>query len=406
MESRKRSRTQTKKNHTGLWLLWSVVLISFGGYFAYQNNQLQTQNVQKQADVKKLKNEITELKSSVKQLQVEKEKSDAERQSRMSFNQALEDKIKQNRFIGSVLVVKNGQVTLEKGYGYANVDKKLENQPTNMFQLASEQKMLTGILVMKLVQDGKLSLTDTLDKFYPGVPNGANITIKDLLSMTSKLKTNLSIKNELTEEQLLKELIPSLELNNTVGWQYSPVNYNVLAGIIRKVTGQNYQTYFQNELINPLQLKQTEFYQKSLSNPLRAQSYVFQKDKEYGDPVQENSVAFSRELGTGNVYSTVGDLYKLMSQLINGQIISKDNLNILWTPTKESTKGYTAGVYSRDNYIFSHGVEGGYESALLMDKTGENGVILLSNQYNKNNSILSLGQKIMQSMVTYNIKLT
>src|SRR5688572_31393098 len=83
-----------------------------------------------------------------------------------------------NKFNGSVLVAQKGKVLLEKGYGIKNAQLNMANDPNSIFQIYSITKPFTSTLILQLVEQGKLSLTNKLSKFYPSFPKGDSITIE------------------------------------------------------------------------------------------------------------------------------------------------------------------------------------------------------------------------------------
>ncbi len=92
---------------------------------------------------------------------------------------------KVQHFNGTVLVAKNGQVLLEKGYGYKNFATGTLNDTQTVFMIASVTKQFTSAVVLKLVEQHKLGLTDPLSKFFPAYPGGSKITIYNLLTHTA-----------------------------------------------------------------------------------------------------------------------------------------------------------------------------------------------------------------------------
>ena len=88
-------------------------------------------------------------------------------------------------FYGTVLFAKEGNIELVKGYGFANLEHRIENNPKTIFHIASINKPITAVGVMYLHENGMLNIDDTIAKHIPDYPNGNSITIKHLLSQTS-----------------------------------------------------------------------------------------------------------------------------------------------------------------------------------------------------------------------------
>lgn len=99
-------------------------------------------------------------------------------------------------FSGSVLIVKDGEILLNKGYGFGNNNAKFLNSPKTTFYIASVSKPITALGVMKLVEDKKVKLSDDLTKYFPQVPdNKKSISIEMLLTHMSGLKHTYSCDN-------------------------------------------------------------------------------------------------------------------------------------------------------------------------------------------------------------------
>src|SRR5262245_55108644 len=92
-----------------------------------------------------------------------------------------------NKFNGSVLVAQKSKILLEKGYGIKNAKDNSFNDANSIFRIYSITKTFTSTVILKLVEEGKLSLSDKLSRFYPQFPKGDSITIEHLLTHTSGL---------------------------------------------------------------------------------------------------------------------------------------------------------------------------------------------------------------------------
>ncbi len=91
----------------------------------------------------------------------------------------------QKKFSGAILVARGDEILLRKGYGRANVEHDVPNKPETVFRIGSMTKPFTAILIMQLVEMGKVNLHDKLNQFVPDFPNGDRITLHHLLSNTS-----------------------------------------------------------------------------------------------------------------------------------------------------------------------------------------------------------------------------
>ena len=147
---------------------------------------------------------------------------------------SYDQKILSSGFIGSALVVKTGKSCCTKGTDMLT-KQLMSKHPGNIIQYWLDAKGLTAVLIMRAIKEGKLSLTDTLARFYPYIPGAAKITIQQMLQMASGLKLSENPQGLEDVQQILDWDATHAVLSGTQGtFKYSPINYNLLAGILTK----------------------------------------------------------------------------------------------------------------------------------------------------------------------------
>jgi CubicO group peptidase (beta-lactamase class C family) len=114
-------------------------------------------------------------------------------------NYLLQTASKKNKFNGSVLVAQNGKIILARGYGYSNKIQKKFNDTATVYQIGSITKTFTAAIILRLNDEGRLSLTDKLTKYIADYPNGNDITVENLLTHTSGIPDYLSSKDYANE---------------------------------------------------------------------------------------------------------------------------------------------------------------------------------------------------------------
>ncbi|CAM3336538.1 serine hydrolase domain-containing protein [Vagococcus fessus] len=292
--------------------------------------------------------------------------------------------LKEENYSGSVIAIKDDKLIVNSSIGYSDkeADKKLTDK--SEYMLASIQKSFTAAAIMRLVEDNKLTLYTPLSQFFPQIPNSDYITIRNLLDMTSGLFLADYEKNAIEEEEVLNEILPNIYYQPLYnGWEYSTVNYTILAGIIRKVSGHSYQDFITDEIIKPLRLKNTGFYDKLLKKEDRTKSYKSTLEDPYSMPYTISETKYASEIGTGNIYTTPSDLLTYFQALIDGHILRKNNLESLMThDLMYFNYTYASGVYNRDGYFLAHGVFMGFEPTALLTNDGSSGIIFMGNSYN------------------------
>ncbi|MBM7688852.1 hypothetical protein BCR24_04665 [Enterococcus ureilyticus] len=311
------------------------------------------------------------------------------------INQQLED----NSFIGTALVVHDGQIILQKGFGYANFAKKQVNTPQSLFQIGSIQKALTASLILQQVQAGKLSLDETLDRFYPTIQESEKITIRQLLSMNSGLYQKEKPSLMMSDEAFLQFDIANAAMGTYGQFKYDAINYYILVGILEQLTGMSYQKSFNQTYIQKLQLFHTLSYNDFLHSKDRTVAYENVSGKDYGTEIADKPLVFKQEIGTGSIAMTTGDLYLFFSNFLSGNIIDKETVDSFWT--SETLRKFAGGMYNYKNYIRAHGIEEGFEPNVYFSKDKQDAVILLTNQYPKNHSNTLLGKTIFDLLGSY-----
>jgi CubicO group peptidase (beta-lactamase class C family) len=237
-------------------------------------------------------------------------------------------------FSGSFLVAKNGEIIFERYKGFADFSKKEAITPNHAFHIASISKTFTGMAVMKLFEEGRLHLSDTLGKFFPNFPY-QGITVQMLLSHRSGLpnyayyleKHKWNKKVKITNQDILRTLYeyqPGLDFMSGKRFAYCNTNFALLALIIEQVSGQPYGEYLRRTFFEPLGMQDTYVYTQADS--ARAMpSYEYNGRKwgfDYLDLVY----------GDKNVYSTVRDLLKWDQALYGNNLFQQPTLDSAFAP--------------------------------------------------------------------------
>lgn len=311
-----------------------------------------------------------------------------------SLSEQLNKKIIQTNSSGTFLVIKNNQVVLMDNYGNA---KSYSDKPIDStYMLGSVQKLVTATLLMTLIEKGKIDLDTTLDTYYPEIPNSKNITIDQMLSMTSGLILKEKLDSTKSKEESISYALKNVSYEKQTKWHYSDVNFFLLAAIIEKITHTSYEQYFDETIKKPLNLEHSGFYNDRQKESDFIPSYYKEDDGTIkNEPVSISESAYINELGTGNIYTSVSDLLTLIQAVIDGRVVSQETLQ----KTLEKKPGpyfydYKAGIYDRENNYYAHGVFRGYESTLFFNKDASDMVIFLSNVYEKDRSSIALTKEL------------
>lgn len=258
-------------------------------------------------------------------------------------------------FNGGILVAKNGAVIYEKYQGKADLRKTDTMSNHTAMHIASTSKTFTAIAILRLVQEGKLQLTDTINQFFPGFPY-TGITVQMLLCHRSGLPNYLYfMSNEKWDkgpdgkwnrkyagnEDVLKMLIskkPDATGKPNGRFNYCNTNYVLLALIIEKISGKSYPEYMQQKWFGPLKMDK---------------SFVFTlKDTLSATPSFTTSGTWwnldflDATYGDKNIFSTPQDLLKWDQALYTGQLLRPTLLDSAFAPysfEKPSIHNYGLG---------------------------------------------------------------
>ena len=230
--------------------------------------------------------------------------------------------------------------------GDANTDRHMSNSIDTCYYTGSVTKQFTAAAVLKLCEDKKLSLNDTLDKFFASYKNGEKITVRNLLTMTSGIKNYVKRDNETDsviilnpeiEAEISKDNSYKENKNAILDWifkqdlsfepdsefMYSDSNYYLLGEIIEKASGKSYEKYLEDNIFKPLGMNSSSFE----SGEKTAVSY---QGTDSNDSLLYSGVGYS----SMGLISNISDLLKWVDGLLDGAVLSEDSLELMFTPYK------------------------------------------------------------------------
>lgn len=297
-------------------------------------------------------------------------------------------------FDGSVLVAENGKVIYQDAFGLANREWNIPNTTTTKFMIGSISKPFTAALTLIQVQKGLIDLNHSIADYLPefkGKPAG-KVTIKQLLSHTSGMANYDIIKDffprisrqNFTREQYLKVFIDSaLAFEPGTRYNYSSWGYFTLGYLMERVTGKTYAQLMKQDIFDKIGMYNSGSYahQQVVSN--RATGYDYSLGTYYSADFRDQS----NTMGTGDIYSTVEDLFKFHLALSNNTLLNKKLSAEMFTPgMKPADYGY--GWFNKNfKYTptdsvasnFHLGMTEGFLSFLLRIPSTNSMIVILSN---------------------------
>ena len=273
------------------------------------------------------------------------------------------------KFNGSALVAQHGKVLLQKAYGFKDVSKNILNDTNGIFQIGSVTKQFTSTVILKLQEEGKLSVNDKLRKYFPEFKYANEITIENLLTHTSGI---YNYTNDIGEEdsaivckpvnkQLVLDIMFKHNLDFEPGTKFSYDNsgYYLLGLIIEKVTDKPYEQNVRDIIFTPLQMTHSLFDFKHSTDTNITTGY---KKMNAAEQVVASADRWDSTVtyAVGAIWSTTGDMYKWTKAVAGKQIISADSWKAALTPHLEHY-GYgwfIDSLYGKKNIAHGGGLPG------------------------------------------------
>ncbi len=243
-------------------------------------------------------------------------------------------------FWGSVLVAREGKVLLAQGYGFADYAKQ-PNTPRTFFELASASKQVTAAAILHLEQQNKLSVTDTLDRFFDDVPQDKRgIQVHHLLTHTSGISPECGVPYASTiprkgyVETILRDPLVSQPGS---AFAYSNAGYALLAAVVEEVTKKPFEEYAEKALFKPAQMADTGFIG---DRDLDAKRCSVRRSDEPGTFTAAKWHWGWGYRGMGGVVTTVLDLHRWDRALRTDAVLGAAAREKLYTPFRD---GYAYG---------------------------------------------------------------
>jgi CubicO group peptidase (beta-lactamase class C family) len=271
----------------------------------------------------------------------------------------------QDKFSGAVLVAKGGKILFEHAYGYADHAFNDLNKVDTKFNLASMGKMFTGVAVLQLVEQGKLSLDAKLIDVLPDYPNkdiANKVTIRQLLNHTSGMGDYFGPEffgSSMAKFDTVESLVPlfvdkPLRFEPGTSWSYSNAGFIVLGLVIQKVSGESYYDYVLDHIFKPAGMVNSGYLPWNADVPNRASGYTAMGAPP-GSPRISNIFVLHRGAPHGGGYSTVEDLFRFAQALEGHKLLNKEYTDLDMTGTVAVNNGIGKYALGMEEY-FVNGV--------------------------------------------------
>ena len=303
------------------------------------------------------------------------------------FEAYLKPFVETGNFSGTVLVARNGHVLFRHSYGMANYELQVSNSPETRFHIASLSKAFTAAAILQLQEQGRFSVADPLSRFVPDFPNGDRITLDNLLTHTSGIPDINDVsdydtfaRSPHTIPQLVAKFA-NLPLDFQPGsrYEYSNSNYNLLALILEKVTGESYGGYLRKHIFDPLGMQGSGHDGDAAQLiPLAASGY---KPAGITDYEKAPYLDWSNKTGNGSLYSTVDDLYHFDRALNTDAVLKASTRQKYFVEGPGNRYGWYIGKRLGHRVMSGKGRSPGFTAELDRFPDDDVTIILLSNSY-------------------------
>lgn len=263
----------------------------------------------------------------------------------------------------SVVIVMGDQTVYEKGFGFADLEKKTPVAPTTLFELGSTSKAFTGLGLLRMEKEGLLKLSDPVEKYLPWLKlkfkgKEVPVTVGQFLHQTGGVPfESTAIIPEASGDDALEKTVRNLvglELRSEPGKKffYATINYDVLGLIIQQISGKLYEEYMKEKVLQPLGLTETFLFREEAKVKGMAVGYKFS----FGKPVPYNAPVYRGNTPAGYVITNARDLARWlkiqMGTIESGELdktlIEKSHVSDPDLPNSN----YAAGWFILKNYQY------------------------------------------------------
>ncbi len=294
---------------------------------------------------------------------------------------------------GTIGIVRNDSLVYAKGYGMANLEYAVHNEPATIFHMASVSKQFTAFSIVLLAKQGKLKLDDDIHKYLTWFPDlKEKITIRHLLNHTSGIRdqwqllaiSGTRLDDVITQDHIIKILSKQRALNFKPGEKYSYSNsgFTLLAEIVKSVSGQSLGKFTDSAIFKPLGMNNTHFHDDYTEIVLnRSYSYNRVDSTHFS-----NSILSYSNAGATSLFTNINDMSKWVMNFYNHTVGDQSDIERLTTKGKLNdgkeltyALGIAVGKFNGWKEYSHGGADAGYRTYLSVLPDIKMGFIVFSN---------------------------
>ncbi|WP_425236991.1 serine hydrolase domain-containing protein [Ulvibacterium sp.] len=316
------------------------------------------------------------------------------------FEDQLKNELENGRSVSGAIIVDN-KIIWSKAFGISDVDRGIQADTTTIYRTGSISKSFTAFLMMELVHEGVIALSDPIELYLPEIKNldgysdSTRITFRNLAAHTSGLIREPNLKDAATgpisgwEAKVLESILnTSFQYGLEERFSYSNIGYGILGLALSRAADKPFMELVKEKIFEPLQMDNSYFVVPedkifSLSKGLE----IGPHGKINREKPEREHMGRGYKVPNGGIYSTPNDLAKfiLCNMGFSVKLLSKDNMarmQTIQTP-KGNWRSYGLGFgIQQDSLLTAIGHSGGvagYRANLVFDKDRGNGVVLMKN---------------------------
>jgi len=301
----------------------------------------------------------------------------------------------------AILVLYDNKKVVNKGYGLRNLETKEPITPSTNLRSGSMTKQFTCLGLLKLMEEGKLSLTDTIYQYYP-YPIFKNVTIEQFISHTSGIEDadwiiENSTKNS-SEYVRNEDLIEWYANNNVIrfppgtAFEYNNGTYATLAQIIEKLSGMRYEDYIKKHVFDKAGMSRTQFIDDADSSKIPEYAYRYERDS-LGQWQSVEGHPMDEVLGAGGIYLSLDDYANYIENHRNKNIVKSESHELIFKPIsmnmelhsedlkilKGTVSSYAMGWEITDSMALSAGLWFGTQNFVIYERKRPLTIVMLAN---------------------------
>lgn len=314
----------------------------------------------------------------------------------------IEEQLKEQKIVGlSIGIINKGKIVKSRGYGLANLEQNSPATENAVYKIASVSKQFVATAIMTLVQQNKLSLKDTVSKFFKDAPaTWSNITVRHLLNHSSGLERESPAfrPNLIQPDSILIRASYKDPLIFPTGtkWQYCNLGYFVLADIVRQLSGMPFTQFMEKEIFRKYGLQKTQVTSVSSLVLGRADGYALK-----GKDSVINAEEYLALRPSGAFLSTVTDLMKWELMIQKGEVLTKSNWDLMWNDLVKTGAnnpaveyygyGWFKTMYKEKEVVRHGGSLPGFRTEYLRFPAEGTAIIILTNSEQANPKKIAQG---------------